>query len=545
MEKSDKNDKYEFTAGNQKNPALRGRSFGLFFAMFWAFFLALAISNVASPYFSNVISGLLSGITPLLIGIVVSFIFYRFVDFIERVVLKNAFAKSPYKFAIKRTISIFTVLLVIIGVLAVFIAILVPKIIEVIQRITAGSGDGGAQIYNNVVNEICNIAQRWFGAEVSQEAIKDVLNKVFEGFMSTVVQLNDVFTFSLNVLSGLLNVMLGMLVAILILKDKEKISRFCRRYSYTHFKKERADEICVITNNASKILYNYVICKIIEFAIIFISLGITYTIMGLEFTWELALLIGIFNFIPYFGIYIGAVVAALITLIFNSVNSTLYMLIATFVLCTIEFNIILPFITSSKLKVSALVVVSSTIIGGAMFGMAGMLLAPPIFALISVVVTGNIELKENHMKYVMELNKAREKNSQDEKEQLGLMPLGEELQKQKANEVSAKTSVTENNNTQIEENVTAEEQQKTDALKENNTTKLQTEDSNLNQKTDVNINKLNVENSKTKVEQTEEDNENIIIKNIKNKSSSSTTKKVSGTKSVKKEAKTPSKAPKK
>ncbi len=119
------------------------------------------------------------------------------------------------------------------------------------------------------------------------------------------------------------------------------------------------------------------------------------------------------------------------------------------------------------------------------------------------------------------------------------------MQKQKANEVSAKTPVTENNNAQIEENVKTEEQQKSDALKEDNTTKLQTEDSNLNQKTDGNINKLNVENSKTKVEQTEEDNENVIIKNIKNKSSSSTTKKVSGTKSVKKEAKIPSKAPKK
>ncbi len=425
MEKLDKNDKYDFNVNGSKNFVPRGRSFGLFVAMFWAFFFAMAISNVLSPYFSQIISGLLSGITPLLIGMVVAFIFYRLVDFIERVVLKNLFVNSPYKFAIKRSISIFIVLLVIVGILTIVLSILIPKVIEVVQRLTAGSGDGGTQIYNNVVNEICNIAQRWFGAEVSQESIKDVLNNVFESFMATVGQLNDVFALSLNVISGLLNVLLGMLIAILLLKDKEKISRFCRRYSYTHFKKERADEICVITNNASKILYNYVICKIIEFAIIFVSLGIIYMILGLEFTWELALLIGMFNFIPYFGIYIGAAVAALITLIFNSVNLTLYMLIATVIITTIEFNIIIPIITSSRLKVSALIVISSIIIGGAMFGIVGMLFAPPIFALISVVISGNIELKENHMKYVMELNKAREKNMQDEKEQLGIMPLGE------------------------------------------------------------------------------------------------------------------------
>ena len=37
------------------------------------------------------------------------------------------------------------------------------------------------------------------------------------------------------------------------------------------------------------------------------------------------------------------------------------------------------------------------------------------------IVTGNIELKENHMKYVMELNKAREKNLQEQQEQLGIV----------------------------------------------------------------------------------------------------------------------------
>lgn len=527
MEDFNKDNKNNFAPNSPKSIITKGRSFSLFFAMFWAFFLALALGNVVSPYFSNIISGLLSGITPLLLGIVVAFIFYRFVDFIERVVLKNAFAKSPYKFAIKRSISIFTVLLVIVGVLAVFLAILVPKIVDVVQRITAGSGDGGNQIYNNVVNEICNVAQRWFGAEVSQDTIKNVLNRVFEWFMTSVVQLRDVFTLSLNVISGLINVLLGMLVAILILKDKEKISRFCRRYSYTHFKKERADEICVITNNASKILYNYVICKIIEFVIIFVSLGIIYMILGLEFTWELALLIGIFNFIPYFGIYIGAIVAALITLIFNSVNTTLYMLIATFVICTIEFNIVLPIITGSRLKVSSLVVITSIIVGGAMFGILGMLLAPPIFAIISVVITGNIELKENHMKYVMELNKAREKNQQDEKEQLGIMPLGEELLKKKQEETKAE-SKEEKDKLNVEQNDSAEKEKKQEDLKEEENQKSEGE---------------NALKNKDELEQKEENKETQNTKkdasnNSKSEGIDKSKQKSSGTENVKNKAKT-------
>ena len=134
------------------------------------------------------------------------------------------------------------------------------------------------------------------------------------------------------------------------------------------------------------------------------------------------MLIGVFNFIPYFGIYIGSVPAVLITLIFNSVNAALYMAIATIVITTIEFNLVTPFITSKKLKVSSLVVIISILVGGAMFDIVGMLFAPPIAALLSVVVTGNIELKENHMKYVMELNEVREKRIMEQQTQLGIVP---------------------------------------------------------------------------------------------------------------------------
>ena len=412
----------EFTPNNiNNNKPNRFKMTGMFGVIFLAFFLAMALSNILSPYFSQIISGLFSGIAPVFIGVAIAFIFYRLVDFIEKVILKNAFTNSPYKFAIKRTISITSVLLIIIGIIILVFSILVPKIIEIVQQLTAGGGDGANQIYNNVVNEICTIAQRWFGAEVSQDSIKQVLNYVFDLFMDTVGYLNNILELSLSVISGLLNVFISFLLAVLMLKDKEKISKFARRFTYTHFRKEKADEICVMTNNANKILFNYLITKLIEFAIIFGSLGLTFEILGLEFTWELALIIGLFNFIPYFGIYIGSIPAVLITLIFNSLNSALYMALATIIVTTIEFNLIIPFITGKHLKVSSLVVIISILVGGAMFDIIGMLFAPPIAALISVVITGNIELKENHMKYVMELNKAREKNRQEQEEQLGII----------------------------------------------------------------------------------------------------------------------------
>lgn len=412
-------EKNKFENPNSQKPSIFGlRWFGLFVAMFWAFFIAMALSNVLSPYLSQIISGLLSGITPLLIGVVVAFVFHRLLNFTENVIFKNTFKSSPYKFGIKRMISILIVLVIIVTIFILIFSILIPKIIAVIQELTTGAGDGWDQMVNNVVTDIATLIKRWFGADVDQGSVREVLASLFDSLRDTVFYIDSLMEVSLSLIMGAINFLMGMILAVLIMKDKEKITRFSRRFVYANMKKERADEICVLTANSGKILFDYVICKLIEFALLFVALGMTYTFMGLRFTWELALIIGVFNFIPYFGIYIGAVPSLLFTLIFNSMDAALYMALATFIVSTIVLNILIPIITGNKLRVSALVVTASIVIGGAMFGFLGMLLAPPIAAILSVIVIGNIELKENKMNYMMQLSLSREKNEQEKRTSL-------------------------------------------------------------------------------------------------------------------------------
>ena len=464
MEKKD----FNSSLNNYKNgSSFRIKWFGLFVAMFWAFFAALALSNVLSPYFSQIISGLLTGVTPLLIGIVIAFVTYRLVDFTEKVVLKNAFKNSPYKFGIKRIISITLVVLIIIGIIVIIFSILIPKIVSVVQQLTAGGGDGWDQMVNGVVTDICNLIRNWFGADVDQESIRNVLNSIFDTLRETVFYIDGLMEISVSVVTGAFNFFIGLILAILILKDKEKISRFTRRFVYANFKKERADNLCVMTKNTNKILFDYVICKLIEFAIIFVSLGITYMILGLSFTWELALIIGLFNFIPYFGIYIGAIPAILLTLIFDSMDLALYMAIATIIITTLEFNILIPIITANKLKVSALLVTASIIIGGAMFGIMGMLFAPPIIAIISVIVMGNIELKENHMRYVMELNAERERQRQEQKELIGIAEKNKDSSSV-SNRLNNKTNVKRKKNSIIDKGNQVEKQAHDEVVEKDN-----------------------------------------------------------------------------
>lgn len=405
----DKKEKIDFEPENTRRKPLK-----LFTTLFLACLLAIALGSVVSPYLSEMLKGLLTGCTPLVIGIIIAFIFSKLVDLIENKLLKNVLKNNPHKYGIKRFISIVIVLLIIISIFVLIFSILVPKIVEIVKQLTTGNGDGWEQMVNRIVNEICALIQNVFGADVDQASIKNTLNSLFDSLRTTVLYIDSLLAISVNLISGIFNFIIGILIAVMILQEKERIFRFSKRFLYANFKKERADKITIMAHNSSKILYSYAICQLIQFLLLFFPLGIGYSLLGLNFTWELALIIGLFNFIPYFGIYIGCAVAALITLVFNSMSSTIYMLLVTLSITVVEFNIIVPIITGNKLKLSPFVITASVIIGGAMFGIVGMFLAPPVTALIGVIVMGNIEFKENKMKYLMELQTLEEERKKEE-----------------------------------------------------------------------------------------------------------------------------------
>lgn len=408
-----KSNGYKFSPKQGLKNSFGIRWFNIFVAVFWAFFIALALSNVLSPYFSQITKGLLAGMTPLLIGVVIAFITYRLVDGIESKLLKNAFKTSPYKFTLKRIISITLTLLVILGLITAFLAIMIPRVIDAIKELTVGGGDAWDQMVNKTVDEICELLRNWFGTDVTQSSVKEVFGGISTYVKNTIVYLGGVMQLSMSVVTAIFDFLIGFVIAVFILKDKEKISHFIRRMTYANLRKERADEMYVMAHNASTILYDYVICKLVEFVLLFVTHGVTFMCMGLKFTWELALIIAVFSLIPYFGIYIACVPVLLITIVFDSLNSALYVLLAIFIITTVLYNFVIPFITGKKLKISSLLVICSIILGGAMFGVIGMLLAPPIAAIISVIVNGNIGLKENSMEYAMEVGEVEKKYDED------------------------------------------------------------------------------------------------------------------------------------
>ena len=379
-----------------------------FLWLFLGLFLALAVSNLISPYLSNIFTGILSGIAPIFLAAIVAFLCYRFIDFIEKKILKKAFKNSKHTHAWKRTISLVIVTLLLVGIITLVVYILVPKVIEVIKELI---GPGSEFYIERTKTEIEDFVMKYFGAEVTID-ISGIISVISDYITSSFSSLSDVLAISSTVISGIFTFVTGLFFAVLMMKDKEKITGYCRRYAYANFKRDRADEMCVIAKKSNDILFNYFVSKFFEFAILFALLGFVFMILDVKYAWELSLIIAIFNFIPYFGVIIGLVPAVLIVTVFNSLTLALYMILYTAIIVIIITSFVTPFIMGSKIKVSGLVVACSILIGGSTMGMFGMLFAPPVVSIISVVLNENMEIKENKAKYLRELREEREKQRQ-------------------------------------------------------------------------------------------------------------------------------------
>ncbi|MGM7702131.1 AI-2E family transporter [Pseudalkalibacillus sp. Hm43] len=111
---------------------------------------------------------------------------------------------------------------------------------------------------------------------------------------------------------------------------------------------------------------------------------LAFWLAGVPYPVILGLIIGVTDFIPYFGPIIGAIPVALIAATI-SVNKLLIVLGILIVLQFIEGNILGPLIVGKTLHIHPIMIIFALLVGGEIGGVVGLLLAVPIFAVGKVI----------------------------------------------------------------------------------------------------------------------------------------------------------------
>ncbi len=189
----------------------------------------------------------------------------------------------------------------------------------------------------------------------------------------------------LNVMREIMNVLIGLIVSVYVLFSKEKFSKQSKKITYAILKPSNANMVLHLTIKSNEIFGGFIIGKIIDSAIIGVLCFVGLSILNMPYAMLVSVIVGVTNVIPFFGPYIGAIPSATLILLAEP-KMGIYFIIFIIALQQFDGNVLGPKILGDSTGLSAFWVVFSILIGGGIFGVPGMILGVPTFAVIYYIV---------------------------------------------------------------------------------------------------------------------------------------------------------------
>ena len=319
-------------------------------------------------------------LAPFVYGSVVAYLLRPLCNYYEKS-LKNILPSKLHKLA-----NILAVVLSLLtGILVVYalIIMIAPQLYESIRSLWHSLPDK--------VNDFLAWANATFGED---EEMLLLFNKAYTALYSeldnwadtTLVPyitnlVSELGSSVVRILLFLYNLLIGLIVSCYLLGSRKKFARQGTLVIRSVFSREWAEKLLDEIVFIDRMFGGFIDGKILDSAII----GVLCYLGCLIFRFPNALLIsafvGITNVIPFFGPFIGAIPSLFLILIEDPMKA-LGFVVFIFALQQLDGNVIGPAILGDRTGLSSFWVLFSIIVFGDMFGLVGMIIAVPLFAVI-------------------------------------------------------------------------------------------------------------------------------------------------------------------
>lgn len=343
-----------------------------------------------SDKFYGLIGTIMSVMTPIIAGLVLAYILNPLMVFFENRVFSPLWNKIKRKKItykkekiVIRLISTFITLLFFIAAIYALVISLVPQIIVNIQSII----NRVPVYFMNINDYYASILKEnpRLGAMVEQYNIDlstwfyDKVLPVLEEFIGKTS--TSLIGSIISIFKSVLNFIVGMIISIYLLIDKEKFLAQSKKVIYSLFNEEKANNYINNLRYSNKIFGGFVVGKVIDSIIIGILCYIGMLILKLPYPVLISVIVGVTNFIPYFGPFIGAIPSAFIILMVDPKKCIIF-LIFVLILQQFDGNILGPKILGNSTGLNSFWVIFSITIFSGFFGVVGMFIGVPLFAVI-------------------------------------------------------------------------------------------------------------------------------------------------------------------
>ena len=346
---------------------------------------AVCLGMVLVVYKFSAIAGVLKAalatVYAIVWGVVIAYLLNPVMMSVEKLAKKLIEKKKPHP-KLCRTISTAAAIIFGMAAISALVAIIVPQVLDSLMN-----------IFNNAQNYMNNI-YAWVNTTLAEypeivtyintqldsveAAVLSAVNNLIPKVGDWAVKIKDG---AIGLLVGLKDFLIGFIVAVYLLMDKEKFLAEGRKITAALFPEKVGKEILRICGRTHKSISGFISGKILDSFIIGMICFVAMKVMKLEFPVLISTIVGVTNVIPFFGPFIGAIPSALLLFI-SAPSQTLPFILMILVLQQFDGNILGPHILGDSTGLPAVWVMFAIFLGGGLFGFPGMVLGVPLFAVI-------------------------------------------------------------------------------------------------------------------------------------------------------------------
>lgn len=328
-------------------------------------------------------------IMPVIDGLIIAFIATPVMNWIEEKLLfplcrkLNINAEKP---KIKKKLRAGSVLLtfLFIGLVVYsFFSIVIPELAMSIQSIVTR--------FPTYINNLIDLTEKLLAdnpdVEAYIEGLLDTYSKDLDNFLDkSVMPTINTFILSaskgvIGMLKSLYNLVIGLIISLYILSGKEKFASQAKKICYALFDRPAANQIISACRFTNKTFIGFLGGKIVDSAIIGVLCFFGTSVLKIPYAVLISVIVGVTNIIPFFGPYIGAIPSALLVLMINP-GKCIPFILFILALQQLDGNVIGPKILGESTGLSGFWVIFSITFFGGLWGVAGMVVGVPLFAVL-------------------------------------------------------------------------------------------------------------------------------------------------------------------
>ncbi len=306
-------------------------------------------------------------ISPIFIGFLIAWFFDPLVDWMQK-------KKIP------RVVGCIIVYLLLIGIIFLVAYLFIPSLISQVKDFVRVAPD----IFEDITDFALNLVKTFDSNNFlkTSEIKSEITNYVTNFGLSIGSDLPKyVFSAGKSIVSGGVNVVLGLMIGFYLLYDFDKVNN--RLYSFLpNDWKEGYKEL---THRINTSLRSYVQGVLLVMLLVFLTQSIGLTLAGLEAPILFALFCALTDIIPYFGPYIGAIPAIIVGFTISPITGV-FVIISILVVQLLENNFYQPLIMGHTMELHPVTIMLGLLIFQHFFGIIGMVIATPVIACLKVFV---------------------------------------------------------------------------------------------------------------------------------------------------------------